>query len=168
MSQELIGIVGAATVAVALAAPVHAQVDCADWNTPAFFINAEAADTTRCLQAGADLNAQDENGVTPLLLAAILGRAETLTLLLEAVANPNARIVTGNTLLHMAAYSGQAESVTLLLEAGADSNARANDGDTPLHEAARIGQLESAATMLRREGADPNARAEVVTALLLV
>ena len=44
MSQELIGIIGAATVAVALAAPVHAQVDSADWNTVAFFRNAEAAD----------------------------------------------------------------------------------------------------------------------------
>ena len=143
MSQELIGIIGAATVAVALAAPVHAQVDCADWNTPAFFRNAEAADATRCLQAGADPNAQATAGHTPLHLAVILGRAETMTRLLEAGANPNARFVTGETPLHVAAYSGQAEAVTLLLEAGADPNAIAEDGSTPLHLAARIGQLES-------------------------
>ena len=80
----MIGIIGAATVAVALTVPAHAQVDCADWNTAAFFNTAEAADATRCLQAGADPNAQIEDGVTPLQLAAILGRAETVTRLLEA------------------------------------------------------------------------------------
>ena len=36
----------AATVVVALAVPVHAQVDCADWNTGAFFEAAEGTDGT--------------------------------------------------------------------------------------------------------------------------
>ena len=38
----------AATVVVALAVPVHAQVDCADWNTGAFF-EAEAPALLECL-----------------------------------------------------------------------------------------------------------------------
>ena len=49
----------AATVAVALAVPVHAQVDCADWNTRDFFEAAEVPDMTRCLQSGADLEVRN-------------------------------------------------------------------------------------------------------------
>ena len=62
MSQELIGIIGAAIVAMALAVPVHAQVDCADWNTADYFKVAEVSDVTRCLQAGVDLKALDNDG----------------------------------------------------------------------------------------------------------
>ena len=55
----------AATVVVALAVPVHAQVDCADWNTGAFFEAAEVLDVMRCLQTGADPKARDEWGKLP-------------------------------------------------------------------------------------------------------
>ena len=58
----MIGIIAAAIVALALAAPVHEQVDCTDWNTAAFFDVAEITDVTRCLQVGANPNARDDNG----------------------------------------------------------------------------------------------------------
>ena len=133
MSQELIAIIGAAIVAVALAVPVHAQVDCADWNTAIFFEAAEVSDLTRCLQAGANPNAREGDGQTPLHRARA---AETVTALLDAGADVNARDKRGSTPLHLAAMSATGEAVTALLEAGADPNARNESGTTPLHAAA--------------------------------
>ena len=141
MSQALIAIIGAAIVAVALAVPVHAQVDCADWNTATFFEAAEVSDLTRCLQAGADPNARDKRGWTPLHLAAMSATGEVVTALLEAGANLEAR-GDGQTPLHWAAMFGTGEAVTALLEAGADPNARDNDGKLPFYYAEDNDQLK--------------------------
>ena len=46
--------------------PLAAQVGCDDWPTPAFFKAATAATVQDCLGAGADPNARDEFGFTPL------------------------------------------------------------------------------------------------------
>ena len=64
----------AAAASDRLADPVHAQADCADWaaavSKPStnslrpFFEAAEASDVARCLQAGADPKARDEDGDT--------------------------------------------------------------------------------------------------------
>ena len=74
-----------------LVVPAHEQVDCADWNTVAFFEAAEVPDVTRCLQLGADLEARGENGLNPLHWAAMVGCDEVVMALLEAGANPAAR-----------------------------------------------------------------------------
>ena len=42
---------------------------CADWNTSIFFRVAEVSDVTRCLQAGADPNARDNDGKLPFYYA---------------------------------------------------------------------------------------------------
>ena len=158
MSQELIGIVGASTVALALATPVHAQVDCADWNTAAFFEAAEVSDVTRCLQAGANLEAgDDELGFTPLHWSAMSGTIEAVTALLEAGADPKARSEYGFIPLHLAARSEIGEAVTALLEAGANLESSDKRGWTPLHLAAMFG-TDEAMTALLEAGADPNAR----------
>ena len=107
-----------------IATPVHAQVDCADWGTFAFFKAAEVSDVTRCLQAGA----------TPDVLpwAVLGGNAEAMTVLLEAGANPEARWTgTSQTSLHLAASSGCTEAVKALLEAGANLEARTDRGPDP-------------------------------------
>ena len=81
-----------ATVAVALAVSVQAQVDCADWNTAAFFKAAEVSDVTRCLQADGNLKARDGlSGFTPLHFAARSETGKAVTALLEAGANLKAR-----------------------------------------------------------------------------
>ena len=133
---------GAATVAMVLAAPLHAQVDCADWNTQAFFEAAEVY-VTRCLQSGADPNARDEKGDTPLHGAARIGSAESVAMLLEAGANPKARTEWGGTPLHIAATTwGDGEAGEVLLQAGADPAARDNDGKLPFDYAKDNEQLK--------------------------
>ena len=46
---------------------------------------------TRCLQAGANLEARNEYGSTPLHHAVAFEKAEIVTVLLEVGADPNAR-----------------------------------------------------------------------------
>ena len=77
----------AAYVALGLAATLHAQADCADWNTEAYFEAAEVSDVTRCLQAGMDPEARSESGYTPLHTAARFGKAEAIEVLIAAGAS---------------------------------------------------------------------------------
>ena len=79
------------------------QVDCADWNTETFFEAAEVSDVIRCLQAGANLEARNEYGSTPLHGAKT---GEAVTALLEAGADLMARDNDGSTPLHEAARFG--------------------------------------------------------------
>lgn len=74
----------------------------------------------RLLDAGADPNAWDEHGLTPLYLAARMGHAETVDVLLARGADPNARGKSGQTPLHGAAAQNQVEVARRLLAAGAD------------------------------------------------
>ena len=72
--------------------PLAAQVGCDDWNTPAFFKAATAATVQDCLGAGADPNARDAFGFTPLHWAAAESQTpEVVTALVNAGADPNAR-----------------------------------------------------------------------------
>ncbi|MBC6417279.1 MAG: ankyrin repeat domain-containing protein [Rhodospirillales bacterium] len=117
--------------ALLLAAPLRADADCQDWLDKAFWQAAAAAEVTRCLAAGADLNARIEKGNTPLHLAAVFGNAEAVAALLDAGADPNARGEGGLTPLHAAAAHGSAEVVAALLDAGADGSARTARGSFP-------------------------------------
>jgi len=119
------------------------------------------------LDRGADVNARDEDGVTPLHYAAYYGFLDAARLLLDRGADVNARDEFGGTPLHYAAGSGHVNVVRLLLDRGADVNARDEDGVTPLHYAAYYGFLDAARLLLDR-GADVNARAKYgVTPLYL-
>ena len=137
-------------------AAVQAQIDCADWNTEAFFKAAEVSDVTRCLQAGADANALAVGGYTPLHVAAFLGRAEAVEALAAAGADLEARAEGGQTPLHMWAGSvgkemtGTAEVIEALAAAGADLEARTEGGQTPLHMASNAEAVEA----LLRAGAN--------------
>lgn len=109
------------------------------------------------LEKGADPNCRDENGLTPLHIAAKFGRVEIIRRLVTKGADPNARGRNSATPLHLAAESGQEEAARLLVELGADVNARDESGRTPLHYAAMAGHFKVAALLLER-GADANAR----------
>jgi cytohesin len=116
------------------------------------------------LDAGTDVNAKDENGVTPLHQAAFYGQKEVVELLIAKGADVNAKEEDGWTPLHFAAESapwqltrGHKEVAELLIAAGADVNARDNWGRTPLHEAAYHSNKEIVGLLIAK-GADVNAK----------
>ena len=156
-------------------------MSCDHWNTGVFARIATAVATTACLEGEADVNARDENGNTPLLLATSnLGGGTdgapasedpaVVTVLLEAGADVNARDGQGNTpLLHTAggkfveprrARYDRVENpavMAALLAAGADVNALSATGATPLHQAASVEGVETV-PMLLEAGAGIRAR----------
>jgi ankyrin repeat protein len=87
------------------------------------------------LGAGADPDARDEDGRTPLSSAVLGGSVGLVGLLLESGADVNARDNRGFTALHYAAEEQLPEMVRLLLAKGANPNARDGDGTTPLGRA---------------------------------
>jgi len=87
------------------------------------------------LEFGADVDAQDNDTMTPLLLVLESPRGddtETTQLLLEHGASIHVRNKDGQTPLHLASHQGFSGIVTLLLKFGADVDAQDNDTMTPL------------------------------------
>jgi hypothetical protein len=102
----------------------------------------DAAKVEELLKKGADVNARNWAGVTPLHIAAANGYLEVVKLLLEHGADANAREEDGLSPLHIAAANGYLEVVKLLLEHGADPAIRNNRGWTPLDVARTSGREE--------------------------
>ena len=105
------------------AAPARAAgASCEDWNTAEFFKRATMADVSRCLKAGAKVNARDKDGLTPLHMAAAKNATPAVVkVLLANGAKVNARNKDGGTPLHVsAAFSKTPAVVKALLAAGAD------------------------------------------------
>ena len=91
------------------------------------------------ISEGADVNARDTDGLTPLMIAAKFSSTpEIVQLLLEKGAEVNATSTDGWTpLMSAARYSSTPEIVQLLIEKGAELEARSTAGSTPLMVAAR-------------------------------
>jgi anti-sigma B factor antagonist len=108
--------------------------------------------------AGADPNAKDENGETPLMYAAAYnGNSGVMTALLKAGADINARSKDGkNALMCAAQYNQNQDVIAILIEAGASIKARDKDGWTALMYVAGFNQNPEAITKLLQAGADIN------------
>jgi len=118
------------------------------------------------IQAGGDVNLTDEQGDTPLVLAA-RGKWKTqeglqmrlIAKVLKAGADVNFQNALGNTALHFASHRGKKEVAELLLQSDADPALRNAEGNTALMYAAH-GGYEEICTALLEDFASPYATNE--------
>jgi ankyrin repeat protein len=108
------------------------------------------------LADGADANAVESDGSSPLLWAAYQSSPELVALLLAGGADPNAANQFGMTPLLQASRYGDVATMSALLAGGADLARAAREGETPLMAAARSGRVD-AVELLLQHGQDPNA-----------
>lgn len=117
----------------------------------------------RCLKEGVSAEVRDSYGYTPLMVAALTGRAEIVDFLLEQGADKEARVSEHQpaTALWLACRMGKVDMVRKLLDAGADIEACGRDGSlmSPLTIACWYDRLETVRLLLER-GAKRDARAE--------
>ena len=116
---------------------------------------AEPEKVRQLIQGGADVNAKNNLGWTPLMLAAY-NNSNPETLLLDAGADVNVKSIDGSTPLVFAALqNSNPESLRVLIKAGADVS---TDGSAPLMAAARCNPHPEVLKVLIEVGADANAK----------
>lgn len=133
------------------------------------------------LEKGANPNAYDDLGETPLIYACLDGNTEMVKLLLEYKAKPNQyeNNITCRNALHCAIYSKKVEIVKLLLDNGANPNKVEEGRDgfyTPIELAIMYDKSEDIFNLLLNKGAklkgteillaSQNGRYEIVKKLL--
>ena len=125
-------------------------------------------DTVRLLlESGADKNAVNRHGHSPLMLAYRRADAEMMQLLLEAHADTERRFRGGNTLPMLASSCVHARAVRLLLEARADVDKANCQGNTAIILACDVNPGRDLLVMLNSGFEDCN-KLEVLKLLLTV
>ena len=109
------------------------------------------------LVSGANVNARDAEGMSPILMAAIADKPDCIRDLVKHGADVNSADLKGNTPLHIAAGKTYPDTLNALLEYPVDIDVHGSLGRTPLMDAARLGNPE-AMKLLIGKGADVNAR----------
>jgi ankyrin repeat protein len=139
------GYVKAVTLLITLGADVNFRYDAFYKTTPLMIAIVEEKPQVvpLLIEAGAEVNIEDELGRTALMDAAAKDEPETVSLLLTAGANTD----DGNTALLIAV-----KCISLLVKAGANTNLQNKEGDTALMKAAWMGRTEDV-SMLVKAGA---------------
>lgn len=103
---------------------------------------------------GADLNARNDNGATPLIIACVYGHLKVVQVLMENGTDINKSLPKddGYTPLFIACMNGRLDVARLLVEKGADMNKATKMGDTPLKIAQEMEHVEVVA-FLKETGA---------------
>jgi uncharacterized protein len=124
----------------------------------------------RLLSAGTDVNTTDDQGTTPLMMAAMGNAVDIVWVLINSQARLDAADILAMTALHHAAILGSTSVAEALIIAGANVNAAAeirhnvweqvctcpcheeSQGETPLHLAALNGHSEIVLLLLKNRG----------------
>lgn len=107
--------------------------------TPLHLSCGKPGEVMKCLlDAGADMEAEQDFGRRPIHVAAIGGYVTSIDMLCDYGANVEARAEDWGTALHEASFWSRPHAVKALVKHGADVNARMDNGDTPLHVVARM------------------------------
>ena len=123
------------------------------------------------LDRGANIEARNARGATPLITASARGNLALVLLLLNQGAQIEARDRDGNTALHEASLQSHLPCVDALLNAGMQTSIPNELGFTPLHQAVRrfwetsgesradrLARQRTVINRLLRSGADPQMR----------
>jgi hypothetical protein len=112
--------------------------------------------TLRLVESGVDLEARDERGATPLMVAVFANNVEGARILLEHGADPNARVSAPEP-SGSAIFFADSEMIALLLRYGADVDLRSGHGQTPLWWNAALANVGTVQRLIAA-GADVDAR----------
>jgi ankyrin repeat protein len=119
--------------------------------------DADASAVRKLIEDGADVNARDSEGNTPLILASFYATPKCVALLLEKGADANAANQAGVTALIRAATNY--EKTRMLVAAGAEVRVRTADlGNTPMILAARRAGNSRTVKLLLERGANATER----------
>lgn len=120
-------------------------------------LHGDEAQVSRLIAGGADINARNRLGITPLMEAAGRGNVKIMTMLLDKGADVNAKWEAegfkGLTPLMIAVFGGHLEAARVLIAKGADVNARYDGRWSALTIAAADGR-QAIAELLVKNGAD--------------
>lgn len=119
--------------------PLHLGVTNNHLGVVAFFVQ----------HASQTIVAQNQDGLTPLHLAAFWGNEAILESLLAAKINPDVPDRSGSMPIHIAVRWGHLKIVKLLIDGSSDVSQKDGDANTPLHLAAEYNRLEIAKCLIK-------------------
>eukprot|EP00658_Telonema_sp_P-2_P066088 TRINITY_DN55197_c0_g1_i2.p1 TRINITY_DN55197_c0_g1~~TRINITY_DN55197_c0_g1_i2.p1 ORF type:complete len:191 (+),score=37.91 TRINITY_DN55197_c0_g1_i2:342-914(+) len=118
-------------------------------------LDGDLGQVVELIKSGADMNAKDDGGRTPLHNAVFGGQANIAAILLKNGADPEVTTEDGRTAMLCCAHSASAETAQVLLEAKANINALDKSGLSTLDLCIRSGSnTDSLEKLLKTNGCE--------------